>query len=140
MEIVQFRKEHLEEAAALFVAKFKQLRQTIPVLPDAMEETRQVVERLSNLFDISPGVAALENGQVVGYIGWYIVDHFRGTEQTGAYCPVWAHASVEKFGPTVYNALNRAASTQWSAARCGVHAISRCVIRASTGIHPKFSH
>jgi ribosomal protein S18 acetylase RimI-like enzyme len=124
IEIVELQKAHFDDAAALFITKFKQLRQTIPVLPGTMEELRQIVEKLDALSKISPGLTALENGQVVGYIGWYIVERFRGTERTGAYVPVWGHGSVEKYGSSIYNALYRAASTQWAAARCGVHAIS----------------
>jgi GNAT superfamily N-acetyltransferase len=124
IQIVEFKKAHFEQAANLFVNKFKQLRQTIPLLPEAMEETRQVVEKLDALSKISPGLAALENGRLAGFMGWYIVDHFRETEETGAYCPVWAHGTVETNATNIYNALYRAASTQWTAARCAVHCIS----------------
>jgi hypothetical protein len=124
IEIVELQKAHFEQAAILFVTKFKQLRQTIPLLPETMEDTRRVVERLDALSKISPGLAAVENGRLAGYMAWYIVDHFRESEETGAYIPVWAHGAVENNAANIYNALYRAASTQWTTSRCAVHCIS----------------
>lgn len=103
--------------AALFIENFKQLRGSVPILPDLMEDPRRVVDMLAHL----PGIAAYEGDQVVGYLGWYLVDGFRGTERKGAYCPEWGHSARDA---SVYRALYRAAAQQWAAADCKVHAIS----------------
>lgn len=53
-----------------------------------------------------------------------MVGGFRGTEHTAAYCPEWAHAAREGSKQPVYRALYRAASAEWAAAGCSVHAIT----------------
>ncbi|HEX2620402.1 MAG TPA: GNAT family N-acetyltransferase [Phototrophicaceae bacterium] len=103
--------------AAIFIENFKQLRNSIPILPDLMEDPQRVINRLADM----PGIVACEGNQVLGYLTWYLVDEFRGTERKGAYCPEWGHGAVN---PIFYRALYRAAAGQWAAAGCEVHAIS----------------
>jgi GNAT superfamily N-acetyltransferase len=124
MEITPFRSEHSSDAAALFVQNYKALRRSVPVLPDLMEDRDRVAQRLDRLMDSCPGVAALEGGKLVGYMGWFLVDQFRETERKGAYCPEWAHGAADGAKPAIYRALYRAASAQWAAAGCQVHGIS----------------
>lgn len=124
MEIVPFHEKYLNEAAALFVRNYQEQRRAVPVLPDAMENTHRVAERLNELFQTCPGVAAVENGQLTGFMGWYIVEHFRGADITGAYCPVWAHSAAGKSIAAIYRSMYRTASAYWATRGCGVHAIS----------------
>jgi GNAT superfamily N-acetyltransferase len=124
MEIVPFREEFLVEATALFVRNYRKQRRAVPVLPDVMENVHHVAGMLNELFQTCPGVAAIENGQLTGYLGWYIVEHFREADITGAYCPVWAHSASGKTVAAIYRGLYRAASTYWATRGCGVHAIS----------------
>jgi len=60
----------------------------------------------------------------VGYMSWYIVDHFRKTDRKGAYCPEWGHSSVEEAKPRIYRAMYRVAAAQWAAAGCQVHCVT----------------
>jgi GNAT superfamily N-acetyltransferase len=124
METVPFRKEYLPEAAAIFTQNFKGLRQRVTILPDGLEDVPHVAGMLDSLFNACPGVAALEQGKLAGYMGWFLVDHFRETDRKGAYCPEWAHAAMEESKPAIYRAMYRAASAQWAAAGCQVHAIT----------------
>jgi len=124
MEITPFRSDHIPEAAALFVQNYKALRRSIPVLPDLMENRDRVAARLDRLMKSCPGVAALEGGRLVGYMGWYLLDRFRETERKAAFCPEWAHGAADSARPAIYRAMYRAASAQWAAAGCQVHAIS----------------
>lgn len=117
MEIRTYPQSDLPDMAALFIENFKRLRSTVPILPDLMESPQRVVDMLAHL----PGIAAYEGDQLVGYLGWYLVDAFRGTTRKGAYCPEWGHGARDA---SVYRALYRAASQQWAAAGCEVHAIS----------------
>ena len=110
MEIVSFKEEYLPEMAALFVANFARLRVLVPALPDAMESRRRVISLLRRLFDDKPGAIALDDGRVVGYLGAFLVDGFRGTERRAAYVPEWGHAAAS---PDVYRALYREMSARW---------------------------
>ncbi|MCC6803633.1 MAG: GNAT family N-acetyltransferase [Anaerolineae bacterium] len=121
MEITTFQPQYLPEMAALFVRNYKALRQSVPILPDLMAQPERVETMLRDRLAGCPGVVALENGVVAGFIGWFIVDHFRGTERRGAYVPEWGHAAAD---PITYRAMYRAAAQSWREAGCGVHCIS----------------
>ncbi len=124
MEITPFRKAYLPQAADLFVKHFCKLRQSIPTLPDLYEDPQRVMENLQYPFNQHPILAAVEQEQLVGYLGWFLVDAFRGTSRKAAYCPVWGHGAIEGRKAEIYRALYRAASEQWAAAGCQVHAIT----------------
>lgn len=124
MKITEFKREHVAEAAALFVENYQRQRQVVPVLPGLMAEAAQVVERLTRLLNVSSGVVAVENGRLLGYLAWYLVPHFRDTFRRGAYVPEWGHAVMDEGKMSVYQALYRAAAGQWAAAGCQVHAIT----------------
>lgn len=124
MEISPFQKEYLSEASALFVQNLAKLRQVVPVLPDVMENVDHITHLLERLMYVCPGVVALDHGRVVGYIGWYLVNHFRDTDRKAAFCPEWAHTAAENDTTAIYRAMYRAASAQWAEAGCQTHAIS----------------
>jgi ribosomal protein S18 acetylase RimI-like enzyme len=124
MEISSLRREYIPQAAALFVAGCKKQRLATPSLSDRLEDVGRVAAMLDRLLDTRPGVAALEAGRLVGYMGWYIVDHFRETDRKGAYCPEWGHSSTEEGKPEIYRAMYRTAAAQWAAAGCQVHAVT----------------
>jgi GNAT superfamily N-acetyltransferase len=130
LEIVPFKPEFLPAAAAMFVAKYQNQRRQVPVLPDRMESLDWVSERIAGLMfanghpDAVAGLAALDGGQLTGYLGWWLVDRFRESDRRGAYCPVWAHSAVDGLAVKVYPALYRPASAIWTDAGCQVHAIT----------------
>lgn len=124
VEITTFKKDYLPDMAGIFIHNFKQLRSSVPTVPNLMEEPDRVIDRLSRLFDRCPGVVALAGGTVLGYMGWLIADHFRGTERKGAYCPEWGHGAIQETRPQVYRAMYRAASQVWAESGFQVHALT----------------
>jgi hypothetical protein len=124
MEISSLCRDYIPQAAALFVEGCRRQRRATPALSGRLEDVGRVAAMLDHLLDSRPGVAALEDGRLVGYMGWYIVDNFRGAERRGAYCPEWGHSSVEEAKPGIYRAMYRAAASQWAAAGCQVHAVT----------------
>ena len=124
MEITAFTPAHLSAAAELFTADFRQLHAATPALPDRMADPQVVEMLLEDLFDPRPGLAALEDRQLVGFMGWYVVDDFRAPGRRAAYCPEWAHAVAPGRQATIYPALYRAAARQWLPAGCNTHAIT----------------
>src|SRR5512140_2713655 len=122
MEIVAFDPQYLNEAANLFVRNYRRLRQVVPALPDTLEDVAGVSARLGRMAD--DGFLALQNSQVIGYLGWFVVDDFRGSGRRAAYCPEWGHASLEADAQQVYRGLYQAAAARWTESGCKVHAIS----------------
>ena len=124
IQIIPFREEFLGEAAALFSANYRKQRQATPILPEGMEEPRGVTDRLRNLLHHTPGMVAVQNGRLVGYMGWYLIDHFRNMDRKGAYCPEWGHAVVEGAAGSIYQAICREAAAQWRKDGCQAYAIT----------------
>jgi GNAT superfamily N-acetyltransferase len=122
IEILPFQKDHLADAAALFIQNFVRLRQQIPILPDHMTDPASVMPKLDWLITKYPSVVALDKGRLVGYLGAMFLDHFRGTDRRAAYSPEWGHAALAGSKPDIYRSLYRAASAHWSG--CQVHAIT----------------
>jgi hypothetical protein len=114
MEIKPFQAEYLEEAAGLFVHKFKRQRLDAPALPAQMEEPWLVKNMLAELMSTCPGAIAVEGGRLLGYLGWYQVENFRGTPRRGAHSSEWAHSAREGCEPEVYRALYSSAAAQWA--------------------------
>ena len=124
MNIQPFQPEHAEQAAELFVARFKRLRSSLPLLPDRLEDPARVAEKIRSLMEICPGFTALEDGRVTGYLGAWIVDEFRDTPRRGTYSPEWGHASSEGRQAEIDRALYRRASQAWFEAGCRVYALT----------------
>jgi ribosomal protein S18 acetylase RimI-like enzyme len=124
MDIKPITKEQCAEAAALFVARYQQLRTIYPILPDRMADPARVSGMIERLVANRGGVAAWEQGRLVGYLSWVYYDSFRGTARRGAYCPEWAHACTGANRPAIYRALYATAARQWAADGCQVHSIT----------------
>ena len=124
IEILPFDAAVISQAADLFVHSYRQLRGAIPVLPAAMEDPQRVAGMLQDYFDPRSGLIALENGRLVGYLGWFLVNNFRRTPRKGAYVPEWGHACIQQDKADIYRRLYRAAGECWAAAGCQVHAIT----------------
>jgi ribosomal protein S18 acetylase RimI-like enzyme len=133
LEITPLLPQHLPQAAELFVGSLKQLRQATPVLPAALEDPHETVSRLENRLNQGCLLAAYENQQLTGYLGWYLASNFRDTGSLGAYVPEWGHAALGHAAlghaalgdpQRVSRALYRRAGELWQQAGCRVHAIT----------------
>lgn len=124
MQIIPFDRTHIPAASAMFAGSFKMQRQFVPHLPDRFETAAESVLLLQRMLQNHAGLAAVEGGELLGYLIWFTIDNFRNANRKAAYCPVWAHgASLEKQS-AVYRSLYRAASALWAEAGCEVHAIT----------------
>ncbi len=110
------------DAAGLFVEEFRGLRRAVPVLSRELESIERVGEKLDGMRRRS--LAAFEDGRLVGYLAWWQIERFRGSGRRGAYIPEWGHGAAAGHRAAIYRALYRAASAEWAAAGCEVHAIS----------------
>jgi hypothetical protein len=78
INIVKFRSEFLKPAAVLFVQGYKKQCRAVPTQPISMGDPDLVAGKLSVFNGTQPGLAAIDKGQLVGYLGWFIADDFRG--------------------------------------------------------------
>ncbi|MEW5870294.1 MAG: GNAT family N-acetyltransferase [Chloroflexota bacterium] len=124
MRISPLTSAHLPQAAALFVQSFQKQRRAVSVLPARMAKPQLVADLLADRAQARAGLAALEGERLLGYLAWYYAKDFRGTGRKGAYCPEWGHACAQADSAPIYQALYRAAATQWFAQGCQVHAIT----------------
>ena len=124
IEVTPIHPDEYPWAAALFVRDYNQLREKIPALSANMAEPARVEHKLAELFDHCQGLAARLNGDLVGYLGWYIVPDFRGTGRLGAYVPEFGHGAVKQLLPQVYRALYQQAARTWTESAVQMHAIT----------------
>lgn len=124
LTIRPFQNSLIPDAANLFVENYRKERLATSVLPALMENPVWVAQKLTALMATCSGVAVLKDGQLVGYLGWFLVNGFRGTGRKGAYVPEWGHVCVEENKPTIYQAMYRAAAEEWAEAGCQVHALT----------------
>lgn len=122
VSIVPFDRVHLDRAADLVVDAIALLRSRVPAVPEVA--TDAVAARLDGLFDVCPGIAAVRGGQLVGFLGWFILNDFRHTGRRAAYCPVWAHAAIPEGREETYHRLYQEASRQWLDAGSHTHAVT----------------
>lgn len=123
MDIQPFHDSYLLEAAELFLRQYRKLREAVPVLPERMENQALLEDMLGKFLTGHPAVAAVENGRLAGYLGWYEVGNFRGSGRCAAYCPEWGHAA-EGSSRRIDNAMYRAAAAQWYDQGCRTHALT----------------
>jgi GNAT superfamily N-acetyltransferase len=124
MEILPLNQDLIPQAAELFAQNFRELRLRAPALPARMEDPAQAAGYLERLVSSRPGLAALEDGRLAGYLGWYIVDGFRGASRRAAYMPEWAHGALGAGKGRTYRALYRAAAEVWFREGCDTHALT----------------
>lgn len=114
--------ERADEAAAMFTGEFGRLRQTFPMLAPDLQDAARVAELLNHMHGRS--LAAVEDGQLVGFLTWWEVDGFRGAPRRGAYVPEWGYGARAGRRAEIYRALYRPAAAQWVSRGCTVHAIT----------------
>lgn len=124
MKILSLSNDHIEQAADLFVRQFKRQRLATPLLPNALEQPENVATHLEHPCRASNGLVAIDEGRVVGYLCWFLVNNLRDTGRKGAYVPEWGNACIDENKAKIYAALYRAAGEQWAAAACQMHAIT----------------
>jgi GNAT superfamily N-acetyltransferase len=114
LEVVPLREAHLADAAALVRRRYRALRNTVPALPPRYAELETWLPRLRELADAGPGVAALHAGRLVGFIGAWRMDSFRGKRTV--FSPEWGNAALLADSRRIYEALYAQLSAAWIAA------------------------
>lgn len=111
IEIAPLTHAHLEGASALFAQRYRDARAHNPRLAPDYEVGTILQPRLKHMIEGTPGVAALQNGRLVGFLAAYLMDDFRG--ERAVYSPEWGHAAVPEQSRQIYQALYTALAAQW---------------------------
>ena len=120
MIIETFEKRHLKAAKALAFANYQEERSHVPELPDVPE-----IPDLSWFSENGLGVAAMEDGRLVGYLCW--VGPFENAFNSGIpgiYVPLHAHGAIAEGRANIYRRLYQAAAEKWVARGALSHAIT----------------
>jgi GNAT superfamily N-acetyltransferase len=125
IQIEPLEQKHLEDASRLFVHSYRAQRANLPCLPDRYEDPAVAERLLAEVLPAHPGVAALERGQLVGYLaGFAHIPHFHGTHP-GVYIPEWAHTMDSRYAPAdLFQPMYTELARQWVDAGCVNHAIT----------------
>jgi GNAT superfamily N-acetyltransferase len=122
LEIVKFEEKYLEDAAALVAQRYRALCQEAPLVPARYADVEVTYSLLHGLASSAPGVAALRNGKLVGFLAAWMTPSWRGHATT--YCPEWGNAADLDDARHIYQALYTKVAAFWVAQRYYVHTMS----------------
>jgi GNAT superfamily N-acetyltransferase len=122
LEIVPLRDKHLEDAAALVTARYRALRGHAPPLPSRYEDVSSILTPLRDLAGQAPGVVAMRDGRLAGFLLGMVLAEFRG--KRAVYSPEWANAVEGEDGREIYREMYARLSAGWVADGCFTHVIT----------------
>jgi GNAT superfamily N-acetyltransferase len=111
LEIIPLEEEHLADAAALVCACYRALRERMPLMPSRFEDPDAILLRLHDLARQAPGVVAIRDSQLAGFLLAYQFPDFRGMQST--YSPEWANGAALDDSRRIYEALYTGLSAEW---------------------------
>jgi GNAT superfamily N-acetyltransferase len=110
---------HVDACAALFAGQYAAARVALPWLPEQRENEQSIVSRLRDLISKGPGVVALRNGQVVGYMAGMVLPAWRGRRT--AFSTELDHSAEAEDRGDVYRAMYAQVAARWVADGCRTH-------------------
>ncbi len=119
--IVDLQEKHLPDAATLARTRYRALRRQVPSLPARYEEADVLLPMLRDIYGQAPGVAALQDGRLVGYLAGWALDDFRG--ERAILSPEWANGADPTQSRRIYEELYCHASAAWVADGRSTHLI-----------------
>ena len=120
MYILDFEKEHVEEAAAIALVNYYEEQQFVKELPQ--------ISAIPNINDFAGNglsVAAFEGERMVGFLcGCAPFDNaFRATDVRGVFSPMGSHGAVLENRAKIYAAMYQTVAKKWVKAGAVSHAI-----------------
>jgi GNAT superfamily N-acetyltransferase len=91
--------------------RYRALMAAAPALPAHFTKPDMILAKLAELTTTAPGVVALRNGKLVGFLAAMLLPSFRG--RRGVYGPEWANGAVLDEANTIYQELYRAIARDW---------------------------
>jgi GNAT superfamily N-acetyltransferase len=123
LDIVPLNKTHLEAATTLVVSRYVNLRQQVPLLPQRYQESANILPLLRNIIGAgSPGVAAIRDGRLVGFLKAWLMPGFRG--KRSVYSPEWGNGADLGDSRYIYEEMYQRIAADWIADGYVAHYIS----------------
>ena len=123
LKIHPLKTEHLQDAAALVGVRYKDLRAKEPLLPDRYQQAANLMPLLENIHKHGgPGVAAIQDGRLVGFLCGWLMPDFRG--KRSVFSPEWANAAEMNNSATIYEELYRKLAAVWVWEKYTAHYLS----------------
>lgn len=114
--------DRVGEASRLFAAGYRDARERQPVLPGRYDDPATTEPLLRRMVEKRPGVAAVRDGRIVGYLAGGVIPDWRGDRT--AFVPFWGHAvSVAERG-RFFEDLYVELSARWAADGCTAYLIT----------------
>ena len=120
--IESIEKKYVEDAAKLFAERYRVEREYMPLLPSRYENHNTIVPLLSGQIKKTPGVVAIENGKLTGYLIGQSLHFWRG--RRSVFVPFWAHSVEGENRKEIYQQMYAYLSSEWVANGCFTHMIS----------------
>jgi GNAT superfamily N-acetyltransferase len=114
---------HIESAARLSLVEYFEERNAVPILPTG-DYFDHFYNMISKMTDEKLGVAAIEDGAVVGFLTCYKPwnNHFGTT--MGTFSPIHAHGAIKNNRKRIYSLLYQNAAEKWVGEGILSHAIA----------------
>ena len=122
LEITRLNEEHLEDAAVLVSSRYGRLLEQEPLLPHRYRDVSNLLPLLHNIHSAGPGVAAVRDGRLVGFLAGWLMPSFRG--KRSAFSPEWANAADLEDSQTIYEEMYSCLAADWVADSFVAHYIS----------------
>jgi GNAT superfamily N-acetyltransferase len=122
LAIVPLRELHLADAAALVAARYKALRQRLPLLPTAFEDVDTILPLLRSVTEGASGVVAMRDSALVGFLSAFVIPEFQG--KRSVYSPEWANAAPLGHSRRVYEEMYARLSARWVSDGCLTHLVT----------------
>jgi GNAT superfamily N-acetyltransferase len=123
ISIEPFAQKHIEDAARLFISRYKNQKKQLGCLPSKYEEIETITHLLDRTLETQAGVVAISDSRLAGYLtGFTKIPNFKGISP-GAYVPEWAY-SAENGSREAFQCMYDTISYDWVSDGCYTHAVT----------------
>jgi len=122
LEIVPLEDKHIEEAAVLVSARYRALREDVPLLPSRYEDAGTILPLVRDLAGQASGVAAIRGGRLAGFLLGFVIPEFQG--KRSVFSPEWANGADLEDSRRIYQEMYAHLSARWVADGCFTHLVS----------------
>jgi GNAT superfamily N-acetyltransferase len=122
LEVVTFKEKHLEDAVALVATRYRDLHGRNSLAPARYGDVDLLYPLLKDLTSTNPGVAALDNGKLVGFLSAWMTPFWRG--YATVFSPEWGNAAILDDAYRIYQALYTRMAVFWVAQKHFVHTVT----------------
>ncbi len=123
MKIEALDEARIAEAAGLVMDCYLEERKAVPILPFCHSYEGVFKRGIEQLVRTGAGVAAVEDGRLVGFLSMMSIDAFKGL-QRGAYSPVYGHGAVSEGKRDIYERMYEVLGETLVRNGCLTHALT----------------